>query len=181
MGRDTRFDGMREKFFSFLKFWLLQGVSVFVVLLASILFWRLDATTTSTLSWSGLLIFVLGLALEATADYQKFLFKFSGQKKKHPWIDSGVWRMTRHPNYLGEMMVWSGLYLFVLPSLSGTAALWALTSPLYIIGLLMFVSGVPLLEKAADKKWGKQSAYQQYKSEVPVLIPTPSSIKRAVK
>ena len=180
MGKDSRFDGMRDKFFSFLQFWLLQGVSVFVVLVASILLWDQVDPTITAVSWLGLVIFVVGLALEAAADYQKFLFRFNGKPKKHEWIDDGVWRMSRHPNYLGEMMVWIGLYLFVLPSLSGLAVYTGLISPLYIVSLLLFVSGVPLLEKSADKKWGKQEAYQQYKKEVPVLLPTPRSIKRAL-
>lgn len=180
MGKDSRFDDMRDKFFSFLRFWLLQGVSVFVVLVASLLLWQESTTSLTVLSWVGLAVFVIGLLLEATADYQKFLFKFSGKRKKHEWIDEGVWRMSRHPNYLGEMMVWSGLYLFVLPSLSGTALYAGLISPLYIIALLLFVSGVPLLEKYAEKKWGSQDAFKAYKKEVPVLIPTPRSIKRAL-
>ncbi len=180
MGKDSRFDDMRDKFFAFLRFWLLQGVSVFVVLAASILLWQETGPTVTALSWAGIIIFALGLVLEATADYQKFLFKFSGKAKKHEWIDVGVWRMSRHPNYLGEMMVWTGLYLFVLPSLSGLAVFGGLISPLYIIALLLFGSGVPILEKYADKKWGKQDAFQTYKREVPVLIPTPASVKRAI-
>ncbi len=180
MGKDSRFDDMRDKFWSFLKFWLLQGVSVFVVLVAGLLFFDVNRPTLTILSWVGLVVFAIGLLLEATADAQKFRFKFSGQKKKNGWIDQGVWRMSRHPNYLGEMMVWTGLYLFVLPSLEGLAIAGGLISPLYIIALLMFVSGVPLLEKSAEKKWGNKDAYQQYKNEVPLLIPTPKSIKRAL-
>lgn len=180
MGKDSRFDEMRDKFWSFSKFWLLQGVSVFVVLIASILYWDVGNPNVTVLSWVGLAVFLVGLLIEATADVQKFRFKFSGKKKKHEWIDEGVWSMSRHPNYLGEMMVWTGLYLFVVPSLSGSNVYAALISPLYIIALLLFVSGVPLLEKYADKKWGKDAAFNKYKKEVPVLIPTPGSIKRAL-
>lgn len=181
MGKDSRFDGMREKFWSFIKFWLLQGVSVFVVLIASILFWDVNETTITALSWLGLVVFISGLAIEATADLQKFRFRFSGKKKKQEWIDEGVWRMSRHPNYLGEMMVWTGLYIFAVSSLSGASVYVALISPLYIISLLLFVSGVPLLEKSADKKWGSNKAYQEYKKQVPVVVPTYSSVKRALK
>lgn len=181
MGKDSRFDGMREKFWSFLQFWLLQGVSVFVVLVASLLLFDVSRPTLTLVSWLGLSVFVAGLLLEATADLQKFRFKFSGKKKKHEWIDEGVWRMSRHPNYLGEMMVWTGLYMFVFPSLSGLEIFGGLISPLYIIGLLMFVSGVPLLEKYAAKKWGKDKAFKQYKKEVPLLIPTFSSVRRALR
>jgi len=181
MGKDSRFDGRREKFWSFLSFWLLQGASVFVVLVASLLLFDTAEPVVTWLSWVGLFVFASGLLLEAAADIQKFRFKFSGKKKRQEWIDEGVWRMSRHPNYLGEMMVWSGLYIFALPSLSGLAVYSGLISPLYIIGLLLFVSGVPLLEKYADKKWGDKKAFQQYRKEVPLLVPTPSSIKRALK
>ncbi len=181
MGKDSRFDDMRDKFWSFSRFWLLQGISVFVVLLAGLLLWDTTEPAITTLSWVGLGVFAVGLLLEAVADLQKFRFKFSGKKKKHEWIDEGVWRMSRHPNYLGEMMVWIGLYIFALPALSGSMVYIGLISPLYIVSLLLFVSGVPLLEKYAKKKWGDQEAYQKYRSEVPMLIPTPSSIKRALK
>lgn len=181
MGKDFRFDGRREKFWSFLSFWLLQGASVFVVLVASLLLFDTAEPVITWLSWVGFVVFASGLLLEAVADIQKFRFKFSGKKKRQEWIDEGVWRMSRHPNYLGEMMVWFGLYIFVLPSLSGLAVYSALVSPLYIIGLLLFVSGVPLLEKYADKKWGDEKNFQQYRKEVPLLMPTPSSIKRALK
>ena len=180
MGKDSRFDGMREKFWSFLKFWLLQGVSVFVVLIASLLLFDVARPSITSLAWVGLGVFLAGLLLEATADAQKFRFRFSGRKKKQEWIDEGVWRMSRHPNYLGEMMVWSGLYLFALPSLQGSGVYIGLISPLYIIALLLFVSGVPLLEKAADKKWGNKKAFQHYKQDVPMLLPSPKSIRRAL-
>jgi steroid 5-alpha reductase family enzyme len=178
--RDKRFDGMRENFFKFLNFWLLQGVSVFVVLIAALVFWTVDSPVLTTVSWLGALIFGAGLLIEATADIQKY--RFSQRKStKGTWIDEGLWAASRHPNYLGEIMVWSGLYLFVLPSLSGWQIVIALLSPIFISSLLLFVSGVPLLEKSADKKWGKQKDYQNYKKAVPVLVPTISSIKRSIQ
>lgn len=181
MGKDSRFDDMRDNFWSFSKFWLLQGVSVFVVLLAGLLLWDTADPSITVLSWFGLGIFVVGLLLEAVADLQKFRFKFSGKKKQHEWIDEGVWRMSRHPNYLGEMMVWTGLYIFVLPALSGVMLYIGLISPLFIISLLLFVSGIPLLEKSAKKNWGDQEAFSRYQAEVPLLIPTPRSVKRALQ
>ncbi|NDG30133.1 DUF1295 domain-containing protein, partial [bacterium] len=128
----------------------------------------------------GIVVFVKGLAIEATADMQKFIFN-GKPKNKGKWIDEGIWRASRHPNYLGEMMVWIGMYLVVLPSLTGNQWAWALLSPIYIVTLLLFVSGVPLLEKSADKKWGTNPAYKKYKKEVPSVMPTPKSISRALK
>jgi len=73
------------------------------------------------------------------------------------------------------------MYTVVVSSLDGTARIVALASPLYIVGLLLFVSGVPLLEKSADKKWGKDKAFISYKSQVPSVIPNVLSIRRALK
>ncbi len=172
MKRDKRFDGMREDFWRFLKFWLLQGASVFVVLLAALLAFGGDPAGMGTWAYIGVGVFLAGLLLEAVADAQKFAF-MKNPKNKGKWIESGVWSISRHPNYLGEILVWSGVWLIAigaLPELSSKLA--ALISPLYITLLLLFVSGVPLLERAAEERWGKDSAYQAYKRRTPVLIPT---------
>lgn len=176
MKKDARFDGMRDRFFAFLRFWLLQGATVYVVLLAAIALWSRQSTTITGLSVAGLVIWAVGLVLEAFADGQKF--RFNNRKTTDVWIDEGVWRMSRHPNYLGEMMVWIGMCMFVFSSLNGAGRLVAVISPIYIISLLLFVSGVPLLEKSADKKWGSDKAYQRYKREVPAVVPSLRSIKR---
>ncbi len=178
MKRDKRFDGMREDFFRFLRFWLYQGVTVFVVLLASTLLWERKVTVVGVLTIVGLVVFAAGVSLEALADIQKYRFKTAGNTT---WIDSGVWRMTRHPNYLGEIMVWLGVYLFAFSSLSPTERLIGVLSPLFIFTLLRFVSGIPLLEKSADQRWGDRKAYQQYKKAVPLLVPTVASLTRLTK
>lgn len=169
--RDKRFDEMRGSLIKFGRFWLLQGVSVFIVLTSSILFWRVENPTINSLSWLGLLVFLTGLVIEAIADWQKQ--KFSAKaKNKNRWIDVGLWSRSRHPNYLGEMLVWTGVYVFVFSSLSGAERVVGLASPLYITILLLFVSGIPLLEKAADARWGEDKEYHEYKKRVPVLLPT---------
>lgn len=175
-GKDRRFDETREHFLLFLRFWLLQGVSVFVIMLAALAAFN-QTDTRLMFSWPGIMLFMAGLAIEVVADLQKFRF---GRDPKHKgtWIDQGMWRASRHPNYLGEIAVWLGLYLAVLPSLTIGAALLALLSPLYIVVLLLFVSGVPILEKSAEEKWGDKREFVRYRSEVPVLIPTLASIKR---
>lgn len=170
MKRDRRFDDKRDYFFKFLGFWLIQGFTVPVVMLAAILFFSESQTRVGFVSYIGLLMFAVGLLVEAIADHQKF--KFSGiSTNKDKWIESGLWSVSRHPNYLGEIMVWSGIYIFVFDSLTGLAKLGGLFSPLYIAGLLLFVSGVPLLEKSAEKKWGKDKKYQAYKKRTPVMVP----------
>ena len=170
MKTDRRFDGMRDKFFKFLGFWILQGLTVPMVLVASVIYFGVGNPTVSVSSLVGLLILLCGLCIEAIADQQKF--RFSGDlANKDKWIESGIWSISRHPNYLGEIMVWFGVYLFVASSLEGIHLLVGAFSPIYIAGLLIFVSGIPLLEKSADQKWGSDKKYQEYKKRTPVLIP----------
>ena len=146
-------------------------MTVFIVLLAAIIAWDNKASDIGWVGIAGAVIFTLGLVLEALADMQKFIFSENpGNKGK--WIESGVWGWSRHPNYLGEMMVWIGVYIMATGAFA-TGAQYALgfLSPLYIILLLLFVSGIPLLEKSADKKWGDNAKYKEYKKRVPILIP----------
>lgn len=170
MGRDKRFDGMREHFWSFSRFWVLQGLSVAVVLSSALLFWQSDVSAIEGISFIGLLIFVVGFLVETVADGQKWDFGLN-PLNKGKWIESGLWGYTRHPNYLGEMLVWIGVFIYALPALQGWSILVGLISPVYIMSLLLFVSGVPLLEKSADKKWGDDPNYRAYKKRVPVLLP----------
>jgi steroid 5-alpha reductase family enzyme len=128
------------------------------------------------MAYVGFVIFGLGLATEAIADWQKY--RFNQRKTKDIWIDNGLWRISRHPNYLGEIMVWAGIYVFCFTGLSITARLVSLASPLYIASILLFFSGLPLVEKAADKRWGDNPDYQEYKRKVPVLVPNFKSLKR---
>lgn len=171
-GKDSRFDEMREHFWKFGRFWLLQGVTVWVVMLSAILAFSEESMSANVLSIIGLAIWATGLVIETVADWQKFKFS-QNPKNEGTWIDEGIWQYSRHPNYFGEMSVWIGVYLFCLANLSGYQVWLGLLSPLYIIGLLLFVSGVPILEKSADKKWGDDKKYQQYKKRTSILIPLP--------
>ncbi|MGZ6005189.1 MAG: DUF1295 domain-containing protein [Candidatus Saccharimonadales bacterium] len=177
MKRDKRFDDKRDDFKKFLSFWLLQGVTVTIVMTSALLAFNVSVDkSVGGLAISGAVIFLIGLLLEATADTQKY--RFNQTNKSGTWIDEGVWRVSRHPNYLGEMLVWLGVYLVAFTPQTLAGRLASLISPAFIIILLLFVSGIPLLEKSADKKWGTNKNYQDYKKSVPSLIPTPSSIKR---
>ncbi len=176
MKRDSRFDEMRSKPWSFFRFWFFQGLSVFIVLAAALALWQQPFDQISPLSYLGWVIFGLGLILESVADYQKY--RFNNTKARSTWIDIGIWRISRHPNYLGEIMVWIGVYIFCFTALSGTGRLLALASPIYITAILLYFSGVPLVEKSADKKWGDDKNYQAYKKAVPLLVPTPDSLRR---
>jgi len=170
-GRDRRFDGLREHFWQFGKFWLGQAITVWILMLPVML--ALSAGGgQSVLVYLGAGVWLAGFLLESTADLQKYRFTHN-PAHKNQWIDTGVWRYSRHPNYFGEILVWVGLYLYAWPALSAGGRLIGLSSPLLITVLLLFVSGIPLLEKAADQRWGDNPRYMAYKNRTSLLIPWP--------
>lgn len=170
--KDKRFDGMRESFWRFSRFWLLQGLTVWVVLLPSLLFMQKGIEEISAFAYIGVLIWLVGLLIEAFADAQKFKF-INDPANKGKWIESGLWKYSQHPNYFGEIVLWVGVYVYAIFGLNATESLIGALSPIYIIVLLIFVSGIPLLEKAAQKRWGENEEYRAYKKRTSTLIPLP--------
>ena len=170
VGKDGRFDEIKPSFIRFLNTWTLQGLWVTFTLAAALV-----SITTSTRKELGLfaligfLIWMVGFSIEVIADQQKSHFR-SKPENKGKFIQTGLWSRSRHPNYFGEIMLWIGVAVIALPVLQGWQWL-ALISPVFVILLLTRVSGVPMLEKRADEKWGGQADYEKYKKEIPVLIP----------
>lgn len=171
-GRDARFDTIRNDFWKFGKFWVGQGLSVWVIMLAALLAFAQMHAQISVVAWLGAACWLIGLGLEATADIQKFRFT-SSPANKNTWIQTGVWRYSRHPNYMGEMLVWIGVFIYASTVLSPVLTLIAALSPIFIISLLLLVSGVPILEKIADKRWGSDPKYREYKARTSILVPWP--------
>ncbi|MGB0757359.1 MAG: DUF1295 domain-containing protein [Patescibacteria group bacterium] len=171
-GKDKRFDTMRNNFWKFIRFWILQGFTVWAVLIPSILFFGNHPKQISSFAYIGIGAWMIGLLIEAFADIQKYRF-INDLNNKGKWIDTGLWKYSRHPNYFGEILLWVGVYVYTVFGLSTGQAVLGLIGPLYIACLIIFVSGIPLLEKAADKRWGSDQNYQQYKKRTSVLIPLP--------
>ncbi len=171
-GSDQRFDDIKPSFFRFLLTWSLQGLWVSFTLaaaLAAITSGRKPELDLFTLI--GLLVWLVGFGIEVIADRQKKLFR-SNPENTGKFIQTGLWSWSRHPNYFGEIVLWIGVAIIALPTLSGWQ--WVtLISPVFVTLLLTRVSGVPLLEARADKKWGGQPDYEAYKARTPVLIPLP--------
>ncbi len=166
--KDRRFDGIRENFFRFFQFWLLQGITVWVILLPPLIFFSSEIKV-SLLSWLGLAIWFIGLTIETISDLQKY--QFNKHNKEDKWISTGLWKYSRHPNYFGEILCWIGVYLFTFSSLTSIQKIFALNSPIFITILLLFVTGIPKLENYANKKWGKLKEYKEYKRKTSILIP----------
>lgn len=170
--QDKRFNGVRENFFRFGLFWLLQAISVWIILLPSLVGISTQmATSFMPIHWVGLAVWALGLWLETTADWQKFNFKLIPTNAER-FIDTGVWKYSRHPNYFGEMLCWWGIFAMITPELQGRSWL-SIIGPLFITYLLLFVSGIPTLEKSYAVRYAKDRAYQDYKRRTSLLIPLP--------
>ena len=169
---DHRFDGMRDNPLRFARFWLLQAISVAVIMLpVSYLLGRDTAPGVGLWALAGATIWAVGLVIESVADAQKSAFKALDENRGR-FISSGLWRYSRHPNYFGEMLVWWGLFVYAVPFLDG-AAFAVVIGPLFITLLLLFVSGIPLLERSADEKYGDDPAYREYKRATSILVPLP--------
>lgn len=168
---DHRFDGMREVPLKFARFWILQAIAVVVILLPVIASVASPEISRDfgTLEIIGMLLWLAGFVLEVLADEQKARFKRNGSKG---FISTGVWKYSRHPNYFGEALLWWGIWIYTLPALSGSLHL-SILGPVFITVLLLFVSGIPLLEKSADAKYGADPAYREYKKRTSVFIPLP--------
>jgi steroid 5-alpha reductase family enzyme len=171
-GADKRFDDIKPSLPRFLNTWTLQGLWVTITASAA-----LAAITSSTrvelgtVTAIGLLLWVAGFAVEITADAQKSHFR-ADPANKGRFIHTGLWSWSRHPNYFGEILLWVGVAVVALPALRGWQ--WVtLLSPFFVALLLLRVSGVPLLEKAADEKWGGQPDYEAYKSRTSPVVPRP--------
>ena len=169
---DHRFDEMRDKPLRFARFWLLQAITVAVVMLpVSYLLDRDAAPGIGAWAIGGTALWLVGLVVEAVADAQKSAFRAQGANRGR-FIGDGLWRYSRHPNYFGEILVWWGIFLCAVPFLHG-AAFAVVIGPVFITLLLLFVSGIPLLERSADEKYGGDADYRDYKRRTSILIPLP--------
>jgi len=169
-GKDDRFDEIKPSFIRFLNVWTIQGLWVTLTMAAALVaITTLNRKDLDIFAVLGFLVWVFGFALEVVADSQKSRFR-ANPDNKGKFIQTGLWSRSRHPNYFGEIMLWIGIAVITLPVLQGWQ--WvALISPVFVTVLLTRVSGVPLLEKKADQKWGGQADYETYKKTTPVLIP----------
>lgn len=161
MKSDARFDGIREHFWKFAGFWFFQAIVVWLI--------SLPVTIgTAWLLWPGVVVAFAGILIESVADYQKFQFK----KNNRGFTHVGLWKYSRHPNYFGELLVWWGLFVAVLPGLQGWQ--WfALFGPITITILLLFITGIPTVESRMKRKYGKDPKFRKHVTNTRLLVPLP--------
>jgi len=171
-GKDSRFDNIKNRPPRFFFAWTLQGL--WVLLTASAAFAVITGGTREPLGvigMTGIAVWAFGLIVEILADRQKSAFRRDPSNEGR-FINVGLWAWSRHPNYFGEIVLWTGMAIVALPVLQGWQ--WAtLISPVFVAFLLIKVSGIPMLEEKADQRWGGQPDYEEYKRSTPVLMLKP--------
>ena len=169
-GADDRFDAIKPSFLRFLSVWTLQGLWVTVTGSAALA--GITSVARKELDvWAvvGFLVWLFGFGIEVVADAQKSRFRDRAGNRER-FIQTGLWARSRQPTYCGEITLWLGIALIAVPVLRGWQ--WVvLSSPLFVAVLLTRISGIPLLEQKADRRWGGQEEYEAYKRSTPVLIP----------
>ncbi|POM57797.1 Putative 5 alpha steroid reductase [Phytophthora palmivora] len=174
-GSDKRFAEIIVNPLCFLAAWNIQGLWVFFTLLSVLLSVThgVDDPEVKPLDIIGTSLWIVGYIIEVTADYQKTQFRLD-KRNDGQFIRTGLWKYSRHPNYFGEIMMWIGVFLVAVHTLPSFALqCGAAVSPTFMTLLIIFRSGIPLLEEAADERWGKLKTYQNYKAQTSVLVPMP--------
>ena len=171
-GEDDRFREIKASFLRFLSAWTVQGLWVSFTLAAALA--AMTAAHSVPLGIAaaiGCILWLSGFGLEAVADAQKRRFR-ADPRNRGRFIRSGLWAWSRHPNYFGEIVLWVGIAILAAPALRGWQ--WAtMLSPVFVAILLTRISGIPILERRADEKWGGEPDYELYKTRTAVLIPRP--------
>ena len=168
--KDGRFDTIKTSFSQFFMTWTLQGMWVFICSSAALVAIANPAGVPINIVFIiGLALFILGFVVEIIADNQKSVFR-SMPENKEAFITEGLWARSRHPNYFGEITLWTGITVMGISTFEGMNYL-ALFSPIFSYLLLNYVSGVRMLEYRGHKKWGHLDAYKTYKESTPKLIP----------
>ncbi len=170
-GKDGRFDDLKTSPVRFLVPWTLQGLWIFLTANVVIVINSQSGPSPPLGVWDGigLGMWILGFGIEVIADSQKTRFN-SNPENEGKWIDLGLWSRCRHPNYLGETLLWAGIAIFGVACLEGLERV-AWVSPVFVYLLLTKVSGIPILDRRALARWGEDPAYREYRERVPAVFP----------
>ena len=168
-GEDRRFREIKTNFTRFFMTWTLQGMWVSMCLLCVLTaLSSYSGIIMNNVFYIGLLIFVIGFIIEVIADHQKTVFR-KDINNKDKFISTGLWSYSRHPNYFGEILLWFGVAIMSFSSLQDLQHL-TLISPIFVYVLLVYISGIRILENQGDKKWGHLDSYKEYLKNTPRLF-----------
>ena len=175
-GKDVRFEKAKRHFFWFLQYWMGQALWVSLTACAAIIaILSPEDDALPFLAMVGMTLWLTGFTIETISDYQKRVFR-KEYNSTEAFIHTGLWARSRHPNYFGEITLWTGIAVIALNTLSGIEYM-TLVSPVFVYILLTRMSGVNLLERIADERYGHLEEYQLYKRNTPVLFPKLSKDK----
>ena len=168
-GEDKRFRTIKTSASQFFMTWTLQGMWVSICSMCAITaISSSDGIIPNNLFYIGFALFIIGFSIEIIADRQKTEFR-SIEENKDKFISSGLWSKSQHPNYFGEILLWSAIAVMSFSSLSGTQYL-TMISPIFTYILLVYISGVRMLDDMGNKKWGHLEEYRIYKKNTPILL-----------
>ena len=168
-GEDKRFRTIKTSASQFFMTWTLQGMWVSICTMCAITaISSSQGIIANALFYLGLAFFIVGFAIEVVSDQQKSAFR-AVPENKEKFITSGLWSKSQHPNYFGEILLWSAIALLSISSLNGTQYL-TLISPIFTYVLLVYISGVRMLDDMGNKKWGHIEEYKAYKKNTPKLF-----------
>ena len=150
---------------SYLQVFLLQGC-ILLIIISPVIFTAVSQPIPFTVfTYVGLGCWLIGFYFQTIADYQLSVFKRQ-KKAAGSILQTGLWKYSRHPNYFGELMMWWGIFIIILPL---PTSWYFIISPITITWLLLYVSGIPLLEK----KYKGNPPFEAYKKKTSALIPWP--------
>ncbi|MFL2643298.1 MAG: DUF1295 domain-containing protein [Flavobacteriaceae bacterium] len=168
-GEDKRFRDIKPSPTRFFMTWTLQGTWVSICSACAITaISTTEGIIMNELFIIGVITFIIGFLIEVVADNQKTKFR-SISDNKDKFIASGLWSYSRHPNYFGEISLWLGVAIMSFSSLKGWQLI-TLISPIFTYILLVYVSGVRLLEARGKQKWGHLDSYKEYIKNTPTIF-----------
>ena len=169
-GEDKRFRSIKTSASQFFMTFTISGLWVTLCsMCALVAISSPEGLVMNALTYVGIILFIIGFGIEIVADNQKTAFR-SIEANKDSFITSGLWSKSRHPNYFGEVLLWFAIAVISFSSLEGLQLI-TLISPVFTYILLVYVSGVRMLEDMNDKKWADNEQYKSYKKNTPMLFP----------
>lgn len=184
--KDARFDEMRENFWAFLGFWVFQIFWVYVTMLP-IIFLNGESVDppVGPLDYASWAVWGVGFFIQVVADVQKYKFR-ANPDNNGKFCNVGLWSMSRHPNYYGEIMMWWAIFFATLPVVMNSPNVVqgyiGMLSPVFTMLLLLFLSGLPFAEGANLKRYYKNdemaAEWERYRDNVSPVIVLPQVIYR---